>query len=345
MTSTPNSEPYAWLPLQLEPVALRLARADQLAYEIGDVVGEWSLYGPMTLVEVRRGTAMRLEVESVRPVPPIASLLFSEAINHLRAALDNVIWHLVSKANPKLSPSAQRAVSMPIFDNREGFDKWVGRMKNAKITAFSSGAPLAQAVRKLQPFEDEPSKVGSVSKRFAVVSGHEVELAHPLLLLQTYSNADKHRTVQIAAARSFVSDDRTPFGTQDHRHRLLRVGDVLVRSQEGEVVEVETQTAAMIRRPAPFAQWVSPVHELNKLRRYLSEVAFPSLITGLILPNGLPPNIGLGNTGQTLRERITAGEMLDAVQRLVEPSKERMRRAEAKPVQRPRIVIEDETES
>jgi hypothetical protein len=111
------------------------------------------------------------------------------------------------------------------------------------------------------------------------------------------------------------------------------------------VVEVETQTAAMIRRPAPFAQWVSPVHELNKLRRYLSEVALPSLITGLVLPNGLPSNIGLGDTGQTLRERITAGEMLDAVQRLVEPSKERMRRAEAKPVQRPRIVIEDETES
>lgn len=45
MTSSPNLEPYAWLPSQLEPVALRLARADQLTYEIGEVVGEWSLDG------------------------------------------------------------------------------------------------------------------------------------------------------------------------------------------------------------------------------------------------------------------------------------------------------------
>ncbi|WP_241522003.1 hypothetical protein [Arthrobacter pityocampae] len=347
MTSEPNLEPYAWLPSQLESVALRLARADQLAYEMGDVIGEWSLDGPMTLLDIRRGASMRLEVESVRPVPPVASFLFSEAINHLRAALDNVIWHLVSKANPRLSPSAQRAVSMPIFDhdNREGFDKWAGRMKSAKITAFSSNARLGQAVRKLQPFEDGPSKVGSVSKRFAAVSGHDVELAHPLLLLQAYSNADKHRTVQIAAARSFVSDDRTPLGAQDRRHRPLRVGDVLLRGRVGEVVGVETQTAAMIRRPEPFTEWASPVQELNKLRQYLSEVAIPTLLTGLVLPSGLPPHIGLGDTGQTLRERIISGGAADAVRRLDEPTRERMRKAEARPIQRPRIVIEDEVQS
>jgi len=340
-----DSESPSWLPPQLDSVALRLARADQLAYEIGDLAGEWSWNGPLTLTEFRRGNAMELRVTSIRPIPPIASLMFSEAVNHLRAALDNVIWHLVRKVNPKLSQAAERKVNMPIYDDPEKFRKWTEGMVGAKISAVGPSATLGKRLRQLQPFEDGQSRVGSISHRFAAASGQKIEYAHPLLLLQAYSNADKHRAVRFAAERTFTSDDRTPFGSQDHRHRELRIGDVLGGGQIGQRVEIEMQTAVMIRRPEPFSAWVSPVRELNKMRGYLSGIAFPTLLTGLALPIGLPPDIQLGDTGASTRERIAAGGWSDAPERLVGPTQDRFKRADARGFVPHEIIYEDTEDS
>ena len=40
MTQTPSA--LDWLPTELAPVALRLARADELEYELGNLCLEWS---------------------------------------------------------------------------------------------------------------------------------------------------------------------------------------------------------------------------------------------------------------------------------------------------------------
>lgn len=336
-----DSESSGWFPPQLDPVVLRLARADQLAYEIGDLAGEWSWNGPITLTEFRRGNTMELRVTSIRPVPPVASLLFSEAVNHLRAGLDNVIWHLVGKVNTKLSPAAERKVSMPIYDDAEKFRRWQDGMVRAHVTAVGPSTTLGKRLRQLQPFQDDKSRVGSISSRFAAASGQKIEYAHPLLLLQAYSNADKHRAVRVAAARTFTSDDLTPFRSQDHGHRELLIGDVLGRGRIGQQVEVETQSTAMIHRPGPFSAWVSPVRELNEMRQYLSTVAFPTLLTGVALTDGLPPDIQLGDTGASNRDRIAAGGWKDALERLVGPTQNRFKRADARGFVRHYIVYED----
>lgn len=340
-----GSDASSWLPAPLDSVALRLARADQLAYQIGDLAAEWSWNGPIAIAEYRRGNSMELRVRSIRPIPPIASLMFSEAVNHLRAALDNVVWHLVAQANPGLSPAAERKVNMPIFGDADKFTRWTNAMVKDKVSAVSPNAMLGKRLRQLQPFKDDQSRVGSVSQRFAAISGQKVEYAHPLLLMQAYSNADKHRAVRFAAGRTFSSHNRTPFRLQDRKHKELRIGDVLGSGRIGQRVEIETQTAAMIQRPEPFSAWVSPTRELNKMRKYLSEIAFPMLLTGLALPQGLPPNIELEDTGASTRERIIAGDSKDAVERLVEPTKDRSTRADARGFVAHEIVYEDTEDS
>jgi hypothetical protein len=56
--------------------------------------------GPLTLEQVHGSAPGTVDavVTALRPIPPVAALLFSEAINHLRAALDNVVFHLVTSA-------------------------------------------------------------------------------------------------------------------------------------------------------------------------------------------------------------------------------------------------------
>jgi len=65
---------------------------------------------------VRRGDGLiDVVVESVRPIPPVVSMLFSEVLNHLRAAIDNVMFHVVESLRGAPLPSdAASLVAMPI---------------------------------------------------------------------------------------------------------------------------------------------------------------------------------------------------------------------------------------
>jgi hypothetical protein len=94
---------HEWLPDQLYPVAYRVARADECAFEIAKLAGRWSFDGPLGLVQYVWQNRYSVRVDSVRPIPPRISLLFSEAVGHLRAALDNVVWFIVEQAQGPLS--------------------------------------------------------------------------------------------------------------------------------------------------------------------------------------------------------------------------------------------------
>lgn len=61
-------------------------------------------------------------VQGIRPIPPRISLLFSEAFNNLRAALDNVIWQLVEAMQGPVTGSAAFHGNLPICDDEAGFD-------------------------------------------------------------------------------------------------------------------------------------------------------------------------------------------------------------------------------
>lgn len=313
------AEEFKWLPEALESVALRLARADECAFKIGDMASKWSLEGPLDIEQVRRGTEVQTFLKSLRPVPPEASLLFSEAVNHLRASIDNVVWHLVEEAHGQLTGYVAKQIAMPITDSQTSLDRWAAPKVAKGVTAFGSGATLGRRLWLLQPYVDVNSEVPSIGATLARMTGVEVESAHPLKLLQAYSNADKHRSVRLTSARTFSSTDAQPLADQNLAHQELRVGDAMgPPTPWGQLAILETNTAVMVQRPAPFSAWVNPVKELNAMRQHVSDVVIPVLLTGLQMSKGLPPTIEFGDNGLSNRERLVAGEWDDAEARLAD---------------------------
>lgn len=199
---TNAAKEFRWLPVAIEHVAFRLARADECAFKIGDIATKWSAEGPLEFVQVREGDQVQMFLKSLRAVPPEVSLLFSEAVNHLRASIDNVIWHLIEREHGDLHGHAATLVNMPILESQEKLDNWTRKRLREKITAFGADTELGQRLRRLQPFVDLQSRVPSMGEGLAAITGQEIESAHPLRLLQAYSNADKHRSISSCVAEN-----------------------------------------------------------------------------------------------------------------------------------------------
>lgn len=302
-----------WMPAALEPVVYRLARADACAYAIADHISAWSFGQPIELEQVGRdGAAYDVVIRRVKPVAPAVALLFSEAIHHLRAALDNVIWHLVAQAHGPLTARVARQVALPIHEDEEAYNRWIQQRVRDGLVAFSDTATLGQRVRSLQPFASTTESVPSIGVVLAAISGVDREFGHPLKLLQDYSNEDKHRQIRVAAARTIASTYDRPIWEQDRRQQPVTAGMVIASGVRGTPQIVETNTAAAIKRPGELEAWVNPVKEVSALRRYAADVAIPTLLTGLTLPKSIPPSIDLGDTGLEDRERIAAGGHEDA---------------------------------
>jgi len=336
---TPDSpDPLGWLPQELEPVALRLARVDECVFMIGDLVSKWSLEGPLEMQQVRRGNAVDIVLRGIRPIPPLVSLLFSEAINHLRAAIDNTVWYLVEREHGPVKGSAALLVAMPIVTKEQALDDWVKKREKAGLSALGPNAVLGERVRSLQPFADSATSIPSTKPLLALLLGEVVEDAHPLRLLQGYSNADKHRAIRVAVARTTSSRHDEPFLAQDRSFKELRVGDLLARTTWGKLVMFDSSTAAVVERPEPFVALVSPVKELSHLHRYVSRVAIPVLVTGLELPHSLPPSLDLGDNGRSARERLCDGGWDDADARLASVIEERYAEAMNRDAHFPDVV-------
>ncbi|TDP27612.1 hypothetical protein DFR75_1233 [Nocardia ignorata] len=97
MTSSSSTATLDWLPDRLATAAFRLSRVDQTVEAIGALAAGWSDNKPIGLTQSQSGGQWVTSVVSVRPVPPLASVLFSEAIHHLRAAIENTLFYLVEK--------------------------------------------------------------------------------------------------------------------------------------------------------------------------------------------------------------------------------------------------------
>ncbi|MBX7268843.1 hypothetical protein KIF24_24340 [Micromonospora sp. Llam7] len=302
-----------WLPEALHPVAMRLARADQLAFELAEIALAWSRgsddRGPLTLRQVERTPGyLDVEVSTIRPVPPIAAMLFSEVVHHLRSAIDNVVFYLVERnRDAPLTDSQARAVSMLIYEDPKKFEDKVKGLVKQGLTEFATTATLGKRTAALQPFADKTS-VPAISPALSMLMGAGPDVAneHPLVLLRDYSNDDKHRTIRLAAGRSLVQRlDDVP-RTRQLGMRHIEVGTVLEVVQKGVVTPVDTSPALHVQRP-DGGVWVGPGYELDCLSRHVADIVVPTLITGMSLPGGLPAQVDLSDTGTPLAERLRQG--------------------------------------
>ncbi len=167
---------------------------------------------------------MRAVVSAVRPVPPLAALLFSEAV-HLRSVLDNVVWFLAARVHPteELSDSARRAIALPVHTDPNRYDKWAGARVKDGLAVFAPSHNIGARIRRVQPFADASSSVASSSEIMAYLMGAQVERAHPLQLLQGYSNDDKHRTIRIGVPRATSTRLDQPLLGQNRGFREMAV--------------------------------------------------------------------------------------------------------------------------
>ncbi|WP_405132952.1 hypothetical protein [Nocardia sp. NBC_01388] len=296
----------SWLPAELDPVVLRLVRADQLAAELGEVAGEWSKVA-LDLRQVERDDGGHdLVVKGIREIPPLATMLFSEAVHHMRAAIDNVLYQLVElgRAAP-LSAAEAKTVDFPIRVEKT-FKEWRKSVVRKGLVELDEGAKLGDRVACLQPYIDTMSQVPSISALLSIMTGMPVVNEHPLLLLQEYSNVDKHRMIRLALPRSAFQDEDEPFWTSVHSMRAVAVGDILKSAAPGEVAVVTAQTAVHVLRPDGIT-WVAPVPELCHIGSYIADVLIPTLVRGMVLPDSLPRFAELGDNGVTARQRLEAG--------------------------------------
>jgi hypothetical protein len=180
-----------WFPEALHPVALRLARADRLAYELGEVALAWSRgpddQGALRLRQVERTRGFYdVEVVSIRPVPPVAAMLFSEAVHHLRSAVDNVVFYMVEQDHGQpLTPQQERNVSMLVHDDEGSYNDRVKRLTSGKyaLPVLGPGHALGMRIASLQPFNGDAEVSAIPPFLTLLLSGAEAATAHPLSLL------------------------------------------------------------------------------------------------------------------------------------------------------------------
>ncbi len=126
---------------------MRLVRADQLAFELAEVALAWSRgpddAGALSLRQVERKPGyLDVEIATIRPVPPIASMLFSEAVHHLRSAIDNVVFYMAAQRRKEpLTPEQARAVGMLIYEQSEKFEGKVNRLVRRQGSLSSTPPP------------------------------------------------------------------------------------------------------------------------------------------------------------------------------------------------------------
>lgn len=328
-----------WLPEQLEPVVARLARVDDAIGEMGDLAGHWSL-DALELKQLRRSDGRyRTVVGAVRPIPPAISLLFSEAIGHLRASLDNVVWHLVTANRDVLDDQAARAVALPIYDDPGNFSTWATKIRKRVPELGEETSLIYERVHALQPFADA-GRIPSVSPLLAAMMGVAVEEVHPLLLLQAYSNADKHRAITLTVGRMITTTGVAPIFEQDRRFRTMDVGSVVAPDGGwGTPVPIEAQPAVMVERPIPWFAAVSPAAEVERLRDWVRLEAIPRLVTGAsAVGKALPLTIDLGDTGEPMADRLSNPSRPSAQERLAAINAERYVRAMTRAVKFPELV-------
>ena len=308
----------SWLPEPLHQVAIRLARADQLAYDLALVLLSWSRgTDDVGALEIRQVERVRcyydVEVAKVRPTPPVADMLFSEAIGHLRAALDNVVFYLAEHEHGQtLTAKQAKSVSMPISDAQVSYDKTLKNPIGKGLACFEPTATLGKRLQTLQPFAD-PTTVPSMNPALARIMGVTVVETNPLVLLREYSNHDKHRAIRVAVGQTLVQRDDDWRRSVTGGMRPFEVGTVLETVKKGVLTGMEFSPALLVQRPDEH--WVEIVPELDGIARYVSDIAIPTLVTGMALPGGLPVDIDLADTGKTIAERAAAAGSIRAHER------------------------------
>lgn len=303
----PNPRPLP-IPPELETIALRLAHVDSLIEQMIDLSVAWSKSSPVTLELHRTADTDRAIVTRIRTTPPAIVLLFSDAIHQLRACLDNAVWHLVAAAGTRPSGPTATRVSFPVCEDEKRWREWSKSIERTGIAALAPGGKVSKRIHSLQPFVDTVSVVPERDVPILdALSGSTPESAHALLLLQRYSNLDKHRALTVTATHGHQSRGDIPLSRQRDQIKEIRVGSVVASFPARSLVPLEANHGFAVKRPEPWVGTPQIISELRRLYDYTRDVALPFLISGLFTPSPFPASINLGDSPTPVTQRISEG--------------------------------------
>ena len=119
--------------------------------------------------------------------------MLGDTVYNIRACLNYLAWDLV-RAGAEAKPQRRKGVEFPIYTDRERFDR-----------AIQTALPGIRQehrtiVEKHQPYHVPPGVVITPSVASPPVSGPR---SHPLAILQTLSNSDKHHNPQYTFPQNY----------------------------------------------------------------------------------------------------------------------------------------------
>lgn len=162
-------------------VELKLNRAGKQVQLLSDSISNWVANNPINMECKLRDGRLGFQViqKEFAIAPPLGewSLEFGECVHNLRSALDNLAFALARVSrDPPEKPSR---VAFPIYQDRAKFEK-DGRKDIDQLPKAA-----AELIEKLQPFQRDGSQEFGTPESDALV------------LLQSLSNADKHRVPSV----------------------------------------------------------------------------------------------------------------------------------------------------
>lgn len=285
----------------LSPIALRLGRVDEVAADLADACFDYVTSESVQFDARHDDGYEELYVSSIAPVPPIVSLLVSDALHQIRSALDNAVVLLIEHVRAEaLEPEALAKSKFIISERSEWYERSVQRV-HGLLPELGPDHPIGEAIFEMQPFRPL-ERIRRMRQRRA-----DSAPVHHLLALQGYSNADKHHHLRALATGNARVESMTGKAEVFAVPTMLQVGMTLSRTRIGETDYVDTAPYICMERPIS-GELVPPGAELNELHRYVAEVAINRLAKAADVHGVLPPAVDLRGRGMTDDERLaTAG--------------------------------------
>lgn len=296
-----------WLREECIPLLFKLSRANDLSDQVSDALMKFGDGKILEMETIERGGKSVCHLRKVFAPPPSVGLLFGDAINQLRAALDHAVLMQVEAERGDLLPiGLAKLTAFPVCRDPKGFKDWCSRLAK-KIPELAMGTTLAARLESLQPYHPTqidveapvPAHDSSVQLFLTPVAPDGTTLVehHPLIGLAEWSNADKHRRLNVAVVRSLfqgVTPDPAYHPTEPQYEwlaegRELKPGMDMWAVASGSRMVADIHAYPAIQRPQT-GLWRPIVAEINLYQRWVGEVALPIVLGGDVDGAPLPPD-------------------------------------------------------
>lgn len=247
----------------LASVTMKLLRANDHLKAIREIDARFGAVACQVVFTEDRDKDLGYFVVHLREPPLELSTIVGDCLYNLRATLDCLVWRMVMP-NPPNEPDSRNM--FPICTSPENFSN---QRKRGRLRGILEAG--AAVIEKMQPYDST---------------------SHPLALLDTLCNADKHRdlhfTTAVASALdiSFSRDGEPYLRTvlENHEVRngsiLGNIGISLSKVQSIPQVEVHGQAAAFVAfkdLSTKQGDAVGVVDLLEEIRDHIADPVIPSL--------------------------------------------------------------------